>query len=49
MLSSVRSSGGGNEPERDDAETRNLIRLADDDFRGGTDTISIFLLLSRGL
>lgn len=49
MLSSVRSSGGGNEPERDDAETRNLIRLADDDVRGGTDTISIFLLLSRGL
>ena len=49
MLSSVRSSGGGNEPERDVAETRNLIRLVEDDVRGGIDTISIFLLLSRGL
>lgn len=48
MLSSVRSSGGGNEPERDVAETRNLIRV-EDDVRGGTDTISIFLLPSRGL
>jgi hypothetical protein len=49
-LSSVRSSGAGNEFESAAAEAGNLVRLVvEDDVSGGTVTISCILLLSRGL